>query len=97
VEAILMLTPTHLRWKEFTQRLGGPEGCNFRDGKNGLAIWNCGGRRDQSLSRKILGRMGFLDGEIEDTLEYFTEHGGHCDCEILFNVDSAEDEAEAGG
>ena len=91
-----MLTPTHPRWREFTQRLGGPEGCNFRE-EAGQMKWKCGGRHDQSLARKILGRMGFLDGEIEDTLEYFTDHGGHCDCEILFNVDSADDEAEAGG
>ena len=27
--------------------------------------------------------------DTEATLTYFEEHGGHCDCEVLANVDTA--------
>jgi hypothetical protein len=31
--------------------------------------------------------------DVEKTIEFFHEHGGHCDCEILLNVDPAAKEA----
>lgn len=89
-----MITPTHPRWKEFTDRLGGPEGCNFREVK-GQMRWDCGGGWDKTKARKILETMGFLDGEIADSLEFFEAQGGHCDCEILFNVDVDDEEESA--
>ena len=86
-----MMTPMHPRWAEFCLRLEGHEGCNFRK-EDGKLKWDCGGGRDQSKARRILSSMGFLDGEIADTLDYFAEHGGYCDCEILFNLDAADEE-----
>jgi hypothetical protein len=32
--------------------------------------------------------MGFGLDDVVASLDYFNEHGGHCDCEILFNVDA---------
>lgn len=82
-----VMTPEHPRWKEFAERLEGPEGCNFKDdgkGKEDSITWECKGGRDQSKCRAILGAMPEID--IGKSLVYFDEHGGYCDCEVLFNV-----------
>lgn len=87
-EIMEILTPESPRWGEFTERLGGPEGCNFtEDGK-----FTCDNSNMRPLAVAILARMGEID--INKTLEYFSAHGGHCDCEILFNVDPHDDEDE---
>jgi len=79
------MQPSHPLWDEFCRRLEGPEGCDFREGENGEIVWwTCKGGRDQSLATAILKSMPDVDWQ--KSLEYFTEHGGHCDCEILFNV-----------
>jgi hypothetical protein len=82
-----IMTREHPRWDEFCDRLEGPEGCNFRQDENGKWIWDCD--NDQSLAIAILEKMGAID--IPDSLEYFEEHGGYCDCEILMNVDREEE------
>ena len=81
-----ILTPKHSRWDEFAERLEGPEGCNFTEDSAGKARWKCGGGRDQSLARAILHDMNTGDIDVKGTLTYCTEHGGYCDCEIIFNV-----------
>jgi hypothetical protein len=78
-----ILIPEHPRWEEFTSRLGGPEGCNFRDVGDDTE-WECDNTERRPLATAILESMGGFD--ISRTLAYFTDHGG-CDCEILFNVD----------
>jgi len=68
----------------------GPEGCNFRlrDPNDELSVyWHCGGGNDQSKARAILARMGLRPAEIMANLQYFRNHGGYCDCEIVMNVD----------
>lgn len=87
-----VLTPEHPRWPEFIDRLAGPEGCDFRQDEKGNYSWKCAGGSDQSLSRAILESMGGLD--VEGSLAYFSVHGGHCDCEVIFNVNPDEDEEE---
>lgn len=74
------MTPQHFRWPEFINRLKGPEGCNFAEDEDGKITWDCNGL---GLAAAILSSM---DMDIEASLEYFREHGGHCDCEIVFNV-----------
>jgi hypothetical protein len=68
-----MMTPGHPRWEEFYCRLS-----------EALAHHECDGRRDQT--ERVLTTMGFFDGEIADSFEYFEQRGGFCDCEVLFNV-----------
>jgi hypothetical protein len=80
------MTLEHERWQEFADRLAGPDGCNFHEGEDGILRWKCGGGRDKSLTLKALESMG-SDIDIPATLVYFDEHGGHCDCEVIFNVD----------
>jgi hypothetical protein len=79
------MTAEHESWDEFTERLAGPEGCNFRWDENGEMRWQCAGGNDKSLAIGILQRMG-EDIDIPASLAYFEEHGGFCDCEIVFNV-----------
>lgn len=77
------------RWKAFIAALEGPIGCNFHYKVPGDAksiTWTCAGGTDQSIARKILTTMKLKPAEIEETLAYCTEHGGYCDCEIVFNL-----------
>jgi hypothetical protein len=80
------ILPRHPRWEEFLDRLCGPEGCAFAETR-----WTCYG--DQRFSRRILAAMGLDEREIAISLAYYRDHGGHCDCEVLFNLDR-QDEGE---
>ena len=84
----MIMNKKNPRWDEFLCRLDGKEGCNFRKikGKDGLT-WTCDSKdRGRPLATKILKAMGLTDKEIKGSMKYFDDNGGHCDCEILFNV-----------
>lgn len=85
------MSPTHSRWDEFTERLEGEEGCNFRLDAKQMPIWNCKGGNNKDFATKILTTMKNID--IEASLKLFDGFGGHCDCEILFNVENSYQEA----
>lgn len=40
------------------------------------------------LSVQILTQMQFSRGKMNEILEVFKRNGGHCDCEIIYNVES---------
>jgi hypothetical protein len=84
------LTTDHPRWRDFADRLGGPEGCDFQDAPDSAygVTWDCDHSRDKAVA--ILRDMGADDEDVATTLTYFDERGGYCDCEILLNVDAAE-------
>jgi Protein of unknown function (DUF2695) len=75
-----MTTTIQIDWREFFDRLEGPEVCN-EDG-----TWTCSGKSDFPFSRKILASMGVSADHIEECLALFKEHGGYCDCEVVFNA-----------
>lgn len=79
-----IMKPEHFRWLEFITRLEGPEGCDFREDTRGEFSWDCDGERERPKTRAILASMDGID--VERSLAYFAAHGGHCDCEIIFNV-----------
>ena len=83
-----IMTPEHPRWKEFVKRLEGPEGINRRT-VEGKHLFDCPGKFNKPLARKILKAMGVLD--IKGTMNYFNEHGGYCDCEIVWNIAEEDD------
>jgi hypothetical protein len=86
-ELVILTAENRNLWDEFVDRLSGPEGCNFRkhpDPKKKFT-WECKGGRDQTLARKILSTMPGVD--VEGTLTWCREHGGFCDCEIIFNCE----------
>lgn len=74
----------HPQWSEFIERLEGPEGCNFAEDDSGKITWHCKGGYDKSLAIAILEKMNDVD--IDGSVSFFNSRGGHCDCEILFNV-----------
>lgn len=76
-----IMTPKHPQWEEFLDRLEGPEGCNLKEGDNGIE-WTC--EHDHALATAILKTMPGVD--VAGSIAYFEENGGMCDCEILFNV-----------
>jgi hypothetical protein len=87
------MTPEHDRWEEFIDRLGGPEGCDFREKEDGSLTSICDpSNRRRPGCRRIMRRMGLSRRQIAASLAYFEEHGGYCDCEVLMNVDPYEDD-----
>lgn len=89
-----LMTPQHPRWDEFCERLGGPEGCNFQGDGGANTSWTCAGGTDKTFATHILTAMGLSADDVAWSLEYFSAHGGHCDCEILFNVDERREAIE---
>jgi len=82
-----VMTVDHPKWEEFTERLEGPEGCNFQQKVPGDAkstTWKCSSGPDYALATPILKAMGC---DVEKSIAFFREHGGYCDCEVLFNVE----------
>ena len=80
-----IMSPDHPEWKRFMDLLYGPEGCNFRQGVDGETTWNCDGLT-LTYTGAILKKY-FPDVDIAETVKYFEEHGGYCDCEVIWNVD----------
>lgn len=79
----------HPLWDEFTERLEGPEGCDFRlkdPSDANSVVWKCSGLSDREFATAILKTMPDID--IPGSMAFFDNNGGYCDCEILFNVDS---------
>lgn len=87
-----IMTPKHPKWEEFIEILAGERGCNFIEKEpdtpesSASFTWTCDNSTDRPFATAILTEMGGID--IEKTLQYFDAAGGHCDCEIVFNVDS---------
>ncbi len=79
-----ILNKEHELWDLFCEKLEGPSGCNLITVR-GKTVWTCSGDRDKPLARKILST--FENINIEKTLQYYSDNGGHCDCEILLNID----------
>jgi len=74
--------------EEFFSRLEGPEGCDFKEDPDPKKkfTWKCKGGTDKTFAKKILKEMK-IDPDVQiDLLCRCDMHGGHCDCEILFNA-----------
>ena len=82
-----VMTPKHKDWNKFCSLLDGPSGCDFKQDAKGKITWSCDNA--YTHTERIL-REHYPSVDISATLSYFGEHGGYCDCEILFNVDSEE-------
>lgn len=82
-----VLTPAHPLWQQFCVRLGGPEGCNFRE-EGGQMVWTCDHKAKAAF--EIMKSLPGID--VIRSLIWMSCHGGRCDCEILFNCDPANAE-----
>ena len=76
-----ILTPDSDRWGSFTEALGDAVQVNGCDGDRLQAVPG----EHHRLAKRIMTAMGDVD--ISASIAYFEAHGGHCDCEILMNVD----------
>lgn len=76
---------TKARMKLFFSKLEGKDGCNFRR-VSGKTAWTCDATAKRPLAHKILRAMKVPAGSIKEIMGVATKHGGHCDCEILFNA-----------
>jgi hypothetical protein len=68
-----IMTPDHLEWEEF---------CNILNDR--INLYGCDAET-LTQAEYILSKY-FPNIDVEKSLEYFREHGGYCDCEILMNV-----------
>lgn len=84
VERLGGLYPGHPRWDDFMNRL--TDGCDFRE-EDGTTRWTCKGGTDKTIATRILREMELTDKQTQATLAFCDANGGHCDCEIVFNVD----------
>ena len=80
-----MLTKEQL--DEFFSRLGGEEGCDFKENAEGKVAWKCKGGKDKSKATDILKKMGISEKVMVEFLSLCESYGGYCDCEILFNAE----------
>ena len=59
--------------------------CNFHENKKGKTEWTCFG--DLRFTEKFCSRHKLNFERVKHILQFF---GGHCDCEVLMNVDIEE-------
>ncbi len=87
-----ILTPESPRWSLFVRLPGN----TLTDGMP-ADTWRCGndgrGGSKHRYTEAVLAELGGID--IEGTLEFFCQYGGHCDCEVLLNVDPETEEQNA--
>ena len=74
----IVLTPESPEWERFIAMLNSMDWC---DGDESETAPGCVHRH----AKAAMTAMGGIN--IEKTLDYFKDHGGYCDCEILLNVD----------
>lgn len=68
-----IMTPEHPRWIEFYNHLS-------------EMVYDSGCEHTHNAAEVALKSFGFAPEEIEASVRYFREHGGHCSCEVLLNV-----------
>ena len=68
--------------EEFVRLLG--EALQPGPTPDGDFTWTC--RHDDNAARRILDQMGLPTARVEAFLTLCADNGGHCDCEIMFNV-----------
>ena len=90
------LTAESVLWDDFYDQMQGPRGCDFRErvpGDSNTITWKCDNTPNRPIARRVLAAMGYSRAQVELSLAYFQAYGGHCDCEILFNVKARSESA----
>ncbi len=61
------------------------EGC-IEEGCNSKRItWTCDGKT-LTMFTAALQELGIVEADIQKYCDYSIDHGGYCDCEVIFNV-----------
>jgi len=79
-----VMKPGDPSWPRFVELLEGPQGCNFRE-EDGQTTWTCNQSWERPMAARILKKF-FPAYNIKKSMKCWEDRGGHCDCEILFNV-----------
>ena len=83
-----IMTTDHPMWNRFFARLVAQ--LDFRNSSSGNTVFRCDNTHDKAT--EILKDIGGVN--IPETLDYFKDNGGHCDCEIVFNVPASREWAD---
>lgn len=75
---------SHKQATTFLKKLRGSDGCNFREDEHRIPVWTC--TDNHAATERILEKMGFSGNAIEMIIARCKALGGHCDCEIVFNI-----------
>ena len=78
-----ILAPEEDQFKDFLDRLCGPEGLDMQEQPIGPVSVKC--NCDFTFTINILKKY-FPEIDINETLDYYEDLGGHCDCGIVFYV-----------
>ena len=73
-----VLTPDHRNWPMFRKNLSDVLTVYVDEKLHSKCIG------DLVLTKKILKSMKNID--IDETLLFFKQYGGHCDCKVIMNV-----------
>jgi hypothetical protein len=89
------MTPDHPHWKSFIRKLAATADTHGCDG-DGTRLDPAPGKVGPTAevhahARRLLHNIGGVD--VASSLAFFKTRGGHCDCEVLMNVDRDEVEA----
>ncbi|HUJ33910.1 MAG TPA: DUF2695 domain-containing protein [Solirubrobacteraceae bacterium] len=79
---------TRARWRETAYRGHHSSRTNSASVIRDWITWTCRSDPERPLARAILADTGI---DVERSLEFFAEHGGFCDCEILLNIAGRDD------
>ena len=91
VNAGCHMGPTHPEWDAFCAALAGKGYCDFTQDEEGKLSWHC--QHDHGYTISLLANK-WPQIDVEATLKLFRDHGGYCDCEVLFNVGSDVEDME---
>ena len=75
-----LMTTSHPAWSTFFGKL--VMELDFTKTADGGVTNKCNGTLEKS--KRVLYQMGGFN--VPETLEYFVDCGGNCDCEVVFNV-----------
>ena len=70
------MTPKSPRWDQFCDELD-----------EAVGLLGCGGDRARpthAVTKRVLTLMGHVD--VEASIDFYEQHGGYCDCEVMLNV-----------
>lgn len=82
-----IMTPKHPRWNSFIELMRGPEGLRSTPDLWAAFTHVCDNTITRPLARNILLKH-FAGVDVEESLLFFADYGGFCDCEIVWNVEA---------
>lgn len=88
-----LMTPEHPEWDDFMEmlidQLVEDSGIELVDD---ITIEHMTKGCDHTLEKSRAAMMLIEDANIKESLEYFKDKGGCCDCEVVLNVHPREEE-----